>query len=381
MERKRKRRYIIWGSILLVLIVARLLLPFFVLKYANRSLAEMKGYYGHVDDIDISLYRGAYQINNIFINKIDSPSGRQVEFFNSRKVDLSIAWRPLFHGKLVGNMEFLSPRLVFTKDKAEPGQVVRDTNDFRKVLRDFMPLKVNRFEINDGSIHYIDNSTSPRLDMFLKNAHILAQNLKNTNESHEKLPSSVDARATLYGGEFTAKMKLDPFADDPTFDLTAEMTDADLTAVNDFFKAYLKFDVSGGTLALYAEFAAESGAFKGYIKPIIKKLKVKGTEDKNDNLYQKVKEDVISVAGKLVTNPVKKQIATKVPIEGRFDNPNVGSWEAVWEILKNAYIKALLPAIDDEINIQSVENDPPKEEKKGFFGRLFGGHKKDKGKD
>jgi hypothetical protein len=29
----------------------------------------MKGYYGHIDDIDVSLYRGAYQINDMFINK------------------------------------------------------------------------------------------------------------------------------------------------------------------------------------------------------------------------------------------------------------------------------------------------------------------------
>jgi len=336
----------------------------------------MSGYYGHVNDIDIALYRGAYQLDSIYINKVDSPSGKQVEFFSSRRIDLSVEWKALFDGNIVGELVFSSPKLVFTKDKAEIGEVAKDTSDFREILKDFMPLKVNRFEIQEGSIHYVDNSRSPKLDIFLTDAYILAQNLKNTTDDSTLLPSPITARAKLYGGSIALDMKMNALAKQPTFDLTAELKNTDLVALNDFFKAYGKFDVSKGTMGLYTEFAAKDGRFKGYVKPIIKDLKVLGPEDKDDKLLQKAKEGVVNVAGRILSNPKKKQVATKVPIEGSFSNPEVDNWEAIWEVLRNAFIEALMPSVDNEINIQSPLTADTKEDKPGFFKRIFTSKKK-----
>src|SRR4051812_42299493 len=174
------KKYIVLISILVVLIILRLFLPVIVLKYVNKTLAGMNGYYGHVSDIDISLYRGAYQINDIYLNKVDSLSQKQTPFFSARTIDLSLEWRALFQGAIAGQATIYSPKLIFTKDKAEIGQVAKDTTDFRKVIKSLMPLKVNRFEVRNGSIHYVDSSSSPKVDLSLKNTYILAENLKNT---------------------------------------------------------------------------------------------------------------------------------------------------------------------------------------------------------
>lgn len=374
---KRRRRYIIWGSIILVIVIIRLFLPAIVLHYANKSLANMNGYYGHVNDIDIDLYRGAYQLDSIYLNKKDSATGKQTEFFSSKTIDLSVEWKSLLKGSLVGELEFASPKLIFTKDKTEIGQVAKDTNDFRKMLKNFMPLKVNRFEIVNGSIHYVDKSASPKVDVFLTKAHVLATNLRNTTDEKEKLPSDINAQADVYDGSLSMKMKIDALADDPTFDLSAEIKNANLVKLNDFFKAYGKFDINKGSFGLYTEFAAAEGKFKGYVKPIIKDLDVLGIEDKNDPFLQKAKEAVIGVAADVLKNHKKKQLATKVPIEGSFSNPTIDNWEAIWEVLRNAFIEALMPSIDNEINISSAESVGAKPEKKGFFKRLFSFGKKD----
>lgn len=372
------KKYIIIGAIVLLLIIFRLFLPAIVLRYANNTLANMDGYYGHVQDIDIALYRGAYQLDSIYINKLDSSTGKQTPFFGARTIDLSIEWRAIFEGELVGELELYTPTLIFTKDKAEIGQVAKDTNDFRKVLKDFMPLKVNRFEVQNGSIHYVDSTSSPKVDLSLKDTYILAQNLKNTSDKKEKLPSDVIARAKAYDGALSLKMKMDAMADDATFDLTAELTNADLVKLNDFFIAYGKFDVSKGTMGLYSEFAADKGKFKGYVKPLIKNLEVKGTEDKDDKFLQKAKETVIDVAADILKNPKKKQVATKIAIEGTFHKTSVGTMGAVWEVLKNAFIEALLPSVDNEINIGSP-SEVSDDKEKGFFERIFSGKdKKDK---
>ena len=44
-----------------------------------------------------------------------------------------------------------------------------------------------------------------------------------------------------------------------------------------FFKAYTNFDVPTGTLGLYTEVTSKDEKFIGYVKPIIKYLKVIGT--------------------------------------------------------------------------------------------------------
>ena len=64
----------------LILVVLRILIPGMVLRYANKTLAELDGYYGQVEDINIALYRGAYQLDGFYLNKVDSaaPAGESV---------------------------------------------------------------------------------------------------------------------------------------------------------------------------------------------------------------------------------------------------------------------------------------------------------------
>src|SRR5687768_6397968 len=116
---KRKRMMRIVLIVIAILIVIRLILPYVVLRYVNNSLASMEGYYGHVEDIDISLYRGAYKVKDIYLNKVDA-GNKQVPFFSSQVIDLSVEWKALFRGSLVGEVIFFSPKLIFTQNKVEP---------------------------------------------------------------------------------------------------------------------------------------------------------------------------------------------------------------------------------------------------------------------
>lgn len=362
-------------AILVVLIILRLLLPSIILHYCNKTLAEMHGYYGHVEDIDLALYRGAYQINNIYINKVDSASKKQTEFIKVDNIDLSVEWKALFHGSIAGELVFNKPKLVFTKDRTEISDVKKDTNDFRKVLKNFMPLKINRFEINHGDIHYADPGASPKVDVSLQDVYLLAQNLKNVEDTKTELPSPVTAHANVYGGTLLLNMKMDALAKKTRFDLNAEIKNANLVKLNDFFKAYGNFDVNKGTLGLYTEFAAKDGKYKGYVKPVIKDLDVFGPEDKKDNFFQKAWEAIVGGAGNILENKKKDQIATKVPIEGSFTGSNTDVMEAIWELLKNAFIQAIMPSVDNQININSVDTNT--KDDRTLLQKIFGGGKKD----
>jgi len=363
----------------MLLIIVRIILPYAVLYKANKTLAKINGYYGHIDDIDISLYRGAYTIKKIYINKTDSATKKETDFFESRNIDLSIEWGSLLKGSVVGELVFNSPKIIFTKNKTEISEVKKDTSSFKKLLKAFMPLKVNRFEVNNGAIHYIDNGSSPKIDISLKNAHILARNLSNVIDNEIELPSTVYAEATIYEGTLNLNMKLDALSNEAKFDLNAELKNTNLVLINDLFKAYGKFDVSSGTFGLYTELATKNGEFKGYVKPIIKDLKVLGPEDRQDSFFHKIWESLVGAAGVIFRNQKEDQVATKITLSGSFNNPKIDTIDAIWEVMRNAFIQALMPSIDNEININSFKKDADKD-KKSILKKIFSSDKNTKDK-
>ncbi len=377
----KKSVKIILGLVLL-LVVLRLILPYFVLRYANKTLAEMDGYYGHVEDIDIALIRGAYKLDSIYLNKVDTATDKQSPFFAASGVDLSIEWKALFHGSLVGELVFEKPRLTFTKDKVEPKDVRKDSTDFRELKDDFMPLQVNRCEINNGELQYRDETSKPKVDIKLTNLYALALNLKNSYDSSALLPATIQAHARVYEGSFDFWMKLNPLAEDPTFDMNADLKNTNLVLLNDFFQAYAKVDVNKGNFGMYTEVAAKDGQFTGYVKPVIKDLDVLGKEDRKDNIFQKLWEALVGLTGEVFKNQPKDQVATKIPFEGRLDNPKADVWETVINVLENAFVRAIQPSIDHEITIASVEHkENKKEDKENFFEKIFGKKDKDKKDD
>lgn len=370
-----KRSIKIFIIIVAVLVVIRLVLPYVVLHYANKTLANMDGYYGHIEDIDLAIIRGAYKIDSIYLNKVDSITNKQTPFLSASLVDLSVEWEALFHGSIVGELVFEKPMVRFTKDKVEPKQVSKDTAQFDKLLDDFMPLQVNRVEVNGGNVQYIDETSKPKVDIHLTDLNVLALNLRNSYDSSALLPAKVTAFGKIYEGTLSVNMKLNPLAKSPTFDMNAEIKKTNLVLLNDFFQAYAKIDVNKGDFGMYTEAAAKNGRFKGYVKPLIKDLDVLGKEDRDDNVFRKIWEGLTGFAGEVFENQPKDQVATKIPFEGRLDNPETNIWTTVINVLENAFVQAIQPSIDNEINIATVDA-AKSGEKKNFVEKVFG--KKDK---
>jgi len=373
-RRRKKKRGIILLSILAVLIGFRLVLPYIVLRYVNHTLSTIEQYQGHVEDIDLALIRGAYIIKGIRIDKKDAQTGKAdtVPFFTARELDLSVEWRAIFKGSIVGEITVESPVLNFVKDKHQGEDVQQDTADFRDVVRDLMPLTINRFDIHNGQIHFVDPTRQPRIDVALTDLNVHASNLSNVNDSQKPLPARIAAKGKAYAGVFSLDLDLDLLQEQPAFDLNAGISNVDMVQLNPFFKAYGQFDVRRGTFGLYSEFAAKNGNFKGYVKPILKDLDIVQLNREEGNPAQILWESVIGGVAEIFQNQRKEQFATKLPIEGKFEKPDIGLWNAVVYVLKNAFVNALKPSVDNSIDLGQVADT----EKQGMFGKLFGKDKK-----
>ncbi len=162
----------------------------------------------------------------------------------------------------------------------------------------------------------------------MKDIEIVATNLSNVNDSTKLLPAKLQATGHAYEGTFELNVNLNPLERKPTFDMNARLTNVDLVEMNSFFKAYGNFDVSKGNLGLYAEFAAKDGRFKGYVKPLIKDLQVLDLDKEEGNIGHVLWETLIGTVAQIFKNQPKDQLATKIPIEGKFDNPESSLWTA-----------------------------------------------------
>lgn len=353
-KRKMKKRYKILLTILAVLIAARIALPYIVLHFANKKLAEMDGYYGHIDDVDISLYRGAYQIKKIFLKKVDKKD--TVNFIDIKLVDLAIEWKPIFNGEIVGKVLIDSSAVLFTREKNDISDVAKDTADFRDVLNSFMPITLNKLEIKNSFIKYNDPISTPKLNMAITNLNVVALNLANGYDSSQVLPASIRATANVYEGNLKLNVKLDPFAKQPKFDMDARLERTNMVKLNDFLRAYANIDVNKGRFGLYTEVAAKNGKFDGYVKPLITDLDIVEWTKEEGNFLQIAYETLVGTAAWILKNHRKDQLATKVYLSGDLDNPKVSVGKAILTVLQNAFIAALKPAIDREINLNSVNN-------------------------
>jgi hypothetical protein len=372
---KKKRSGTFWKTLLIIIVLilaVRIALPYVLLDQANKRLKELPEYYGHIDDLSLSILRGAYAIHDVYLDRQDSATQVRSPFFAADDIELSIEWRKLFDGKFVGEIDLRRPIVRFTAEEVEPEEVAKDTVTFRELLDDFMPLKINRFEIHNGSFQYRDPTTSPEVFMAMESIELRAENLTSDPDEGVLLPAYVTMDADVYGGRFHLDMDLDPLSKSPTFDMATEVVGTDLTLFNDFFQAYGNFDLERGIFSLFSEIAAKDGKFLGYVKPVIEDLKVIGPKDRDKPLIEQVWQGIVGLAALILTNHEEDQIATRVPLEGDLKDPNVRTWYAMIDLLRNAFISALEPELDHDINIDRVPTGFD-EEDRGFFERLFGG--------
>lgn len=349
------------GLTLGLLFVARLTLPFWLKGYVNRTLDSIPGYSGFVEDIEVSLWRGAYVIHGMKLRKREGAV--HLPFFSSRKADLSVEWKSLFNGALVGEIEFYQPELNFIKAANSDATQKPEGRSWKKAVKDLFPLRFNRFALLDGSIHYRDFESSPPVDVSLDNIFAEATNLTNSEKISKTLVATLrgNARAEKHA-PVNFFLEMDPYKDEPTFNMDASLENLDLVHLNDLLNAYGNFDAEKGTFSFYTEIASQDGFFRGYAKPIFHDVSIVSLKADLENPFKLVWEGVISSFLEIFTNQRHDQIATKVPLSGKFENPKADLWVTVWEVISNAFISALSPEVEGSISFSDALKEKKSEE-------------------
>lgn len=349
-----RRTLYVLGGLVFLLILIRLAMPYAIKHYVNRQLNQSKDYGGSVGDIHVALWRGAYQIDNINIQKKD---GQVKEpFFSSPFMDLSIEWSALFHHSVVGKVYIQQPKLNFVKGPTpEKTQSGADT-PWNEMLENLFPFKLNRLDINNGEIHYKDDFSDPKVDIYFSQLGATATNLSNAKHQRQHLPAGIVANAkTIGGGSMDFNLQFNPIAPAPEYQLQASLTNVDLRALNDFLRAYGKFDVEKGEFAMFTSVAATNKAYDGYIKVLFNHLDVFAwKKERQKNILKIFWEAIVGAVTTVLKNQPEDQLATKVPISGVYTNSSVDIASTIGELLRNAFIRALLPKYDKPVTTGEV---------------------------
>jgi uncharacterized protein DUF748 len=350
-RKHRWRRIALWGLAVLVVlsICVRPMLPWVVRRYINQTLNHNLIYAGRIGDVSLHLWRGAYTITDIRIFKRtgDVPE----PLFSAREMDLAIQWNALLNHKLVGQVVFEEPQINFVAPSDDSESQTGAGEPWMGTLQSLFPFQINRAEIHHGSLHFRSYVRATPVDVYLANLQASVEDLTNVRSETTPLMATVSATAmAMDQAPFEFHMKLNPFAYRPTFEMTARLLGLDVTKLNDLSHTYGRFEFKRGWFDLVVAAKAEQGQIDGYVKPLFRNLQLfdpsqdlKTDEDPLQFFWQAVLGAVVQV----FKNPPRDQFGTSISFTGDLTQPDTDFLSAVGNVLRNAFIRAYLPQLNN----------------------------------
>jgi len=214
--------------------------------------------------------------------------------------------------------------------------------------RPAVDISVRELDITRSSFSYEDKTANPNYRLLLSDADI---SLKNLSNHQRQGPADLTVRGKFMGsgdtslsGDFLASQQ------GPVLDLNVAIQNTDLPSLNNFLRAEGCFDVAAGRFSVFSQVSIKDRNLSGYVKPMFAGLEVYDyRKDKNTPVLHQAKELVIGGASHLFKNPRTKEVATEVALKGSLKNPDISTWQAIVQVLHNAFVKAILPGFDQAV--------------------------------
>jgi Domain of Unknown Function (DUF748) len=225
------------------------------------------------------------------------------------------------------------------KEGAQKAQQVSNARD--------VVLHVEDLRVVNANIGVINKNTNPEYRVFIDEMNLAMK--KFSNQKDEGYGHATLTGRFLGSGATVVDATFRPENKGPDFSLNAKIENTDMRKMNDLLRAHAKFDVVTGVFSVYSEIKVKNARVDGYVKPLFKDLDVYDKDqDEDKKLGQKIKEKAIDLAGKILKNRSTKDVATVAPIAGPLENPKASTWETLVGVLRNAFIKAILPGFERE---------------------------------
>ena len=240
-----------------------------------------------------------------------------------------------------------SPAPVTTKAAQTVDRTVKEYSD-----QSTLQARIDRLDIVKSRLAIVNRSVAPGYTVFFSDMNVNMTNF--SNQSGDGL-----ARGKLQGkfmgsGASTATLAFRPGARGPDFTLNVAIENTDMRALNDLFRAYGNFDVTGGLFSFYCEAVVRDATLNGYIKPLFRDVTVYDRrQDQQKSFFHKVYEGIIGGLSWVLQNTPRSEVATRIALTGTLSNPQTSTLETIFGFVQNAFFKAILPGFEREIPQQA----------------------------
>lgn len=226
------------------------------------------------------------------------------------------------------------------------GQTIKKENN-----RAAVQLDVQKMVFHDSRLNFKDQASNPPYVLYIENMNLTLTNLSNHQSqglSHIDLTGDFmgSGRTHVFGTFVAAK-------GGPQFTTNIAIVKTDLPALNPLLKAHGRVEAAHGFFTLYAQLGLKDSRMAGYAKPLFSDVKVHPAKNKKKTILQRAEAAITSAAADLLKNRKTHKVASQFKISGNLKNPNANIWQAFAEVLRNAFVKAILPGFDRQLHVQA----------------------------
>ncbi|MBC7714627.1 MAG: DUF748 domain-containing protein [Rhizobacter sp.] len=341
----KEKKFYIPAIIIALLVIIRAVLPQILLHEANKYLSEFSPtYYLHMEDLDISILRGAYRFEKV-VGKL---KGDEKTFLSIDSVDVSIAWRHIFRGKIVTDIETRNVYFLFLKDMTKLNPPKKEAKDVKDTL---FPIKVETVDLKNARIVF-EEVPSLSDDSRLKIEKINGRITNLTPDENNKI-SNFNLGASIQGSsELVFIGGLNLMKKPTLWDVDIEMKDFNLPSLNAVLKRNLPLTFTKGKMDLYSEVQNDSsGKIKGYIKPFLKDIDVVANKENFIGIKHFFIEIVTAFGNLILRDSKTHTVATYVDFtyDKKFE---VNTGQGIENAIANGFKQKLKPGIEDKYKIK-----------------------------
>lgn len=347
----------IWGkrgaivfAIVVVLVAIRMVLPVILLVQANKFLADFSPAYSlHMDDLDFSLWRGAYRFEGL--KGETKPNGQK--FFEADVIDVSVAWRELIRLRLLTDVEIHKPTVILTRE-AYDAVTAADTDpkkDADRAASKLFPLRIERVTVDEGNLQLAEIVNLPEAQRWrVTDVRGRISNLTSTKSSPYTWLSAegkiMDSSELRVVAKTSTQLKPVPW------EAELELLHFDLVKANPWLRRWVPLTFTSGTADVYAEALSKDGRIDGYVKPFFGDVKVLNRHESYLGLKHFGIEVVAAFANRFLRTPSDKIVASDIDFE--YDAKDGFRWKkgvALTAALENGFGRPLAPGIEDRYDL------------------------------
>jgi hypothetical protein len=360
----RKNKILIGlGVFVVVLVAARLALPS---RQGLREpqLAALEAYHGHVGDIDIHLWRGAYSIDDIVIVK--NGASRPCRS-SARTRRSSVEWHSLLRGHRGREAAFDSPELNLVQAENEQDSQLGQGEDWHARLEELFPFRFNTVQVSNGTVRFLAPGIQTRDAITARHVNGSVTNLTNVIETGKETFADfrINGRSARRRPAVVAG-SVDAFAKQPTFDVNMEVKKVQLPQVNPWCASTSRPTPRPASSSCTWNWPRPTAGSRLCESP--------SCRTSTSTVPERPKRIRIKRCGRVSwisrrtcsRTRTLSQVAARIPFTGTLEDPETSLFATIASVLRNAFVSAFARSLEGSITLRDVKKnlegiDPNKE--------------------